>query len=356
MTGRQKNKTLVANFKKTVRLILKCTNATPFRGYWGIGYACTYCDYQSAATSELKLHTLTAHAQNNNELENLKYVSDMIIKLDVTALKCEICNAEIDSLSKTMNHLKTMHRQPIHLGISNHIVPFNFGKEGLTCALCPEQFNYFKHLSEHMNEHFPNYPCKECSRCFINKRSLRTHTIRHMTGTFVCAFCPKIFDTRIKMKEHERVLHLKGSKTRKCGYCEERFMDALRKTEHEVKEHGAPVRKFACKECGKCFDSQRSVKNHMNQFHLQLRPHKCTECGKGFYSKTELKRHMVKHTKIKEFQCSVCSKFYVSRGSLRHHMKIHDNEKTYSCESCGETFVQKNVWVHHMTNQACKLK
>lgn len=272
----------------------------------------------------------------------------MIIKLDITDLKCEICDRKIETLEEIMNHIKFIHIQPIHFETVNHIVPFKFGQKDLSCALCPKQFDYSKHLFEHMNKHFPNYTCPECNRCFINLRSLRTHLVRHKTGTFVCSFCSKIFDTKIKMMEHERVLHLKGSKNRKCGYCDERFMDAVRKTEHEVKEHGAPVRTFPCKYCGKCFDSQRSLKNHMNHLHLQLRPHKCPECDKGFYNKNEMKRHRVKHTNIKQFQCSICSKSYAYKASLRNHMKIHDGEKSYTCETCGQSFTQKNLWVNHM--------
>lgn len=350
MSNAQRNRNLLAKFKQSVRSVIRCTNATPIRGHWGIGYACMYCKYQNPAASELKKHTLTTHSKDVSELDNLKYVTDMIIKLDITELKCKLCDRECDTLEEIMNHIKYVHKQPLYFDTTNHIVPFKFGKEDLTCAFCDKPFNNFKHLYEHMNEHFPNYTCKSCNRVFINKRSVRTHAIRHQKGTFVCSFCSKIFDTRIKMKEHERVLHLNASKTRKCGYCDKKFMDVVKKAEHEVKEHGAPVQKFACKACDKCFESQRYLNNHMNHFHLQLRPHKCPECDKAFYNKNEMKRHKVKHTKIKEYQCAICSKFYATRGSLTHHTKIHNSGRSYTCEKCGETFIQKNVWSNHMMN------
>ncbi|XP_047038978.1 zinc finger protein 99-like [Helicoverpa zea] len=352
ISNAQRNRNILAKFKQNVRCILEFTDATPIRGHWGIGYACIYCNYQNPQPAKLKTHTLKTHPENIDEVDNVKYVADMIIKIDITDVKCKLCDINMDSLDEIMDHLKSAHDKPIHFDINNHIVPFKFGTEFLQCAVCAKQFDYFKHLSEHMNEHYPNYECKECSRNFVNHRAYRTHIIRHKKGTFVCAFCPKIFDTRIKMKEHERVLHLKGSKTRKCGYCDERFMDAVRKQEHEVKEHGAPIPQFACKACGKPFDSQRSLKEHTKHFHLLLRPHVCSECGKGFYNKTEMKRHLVKHTKIKEYQCNICSKFYVTASCLRSHLKIHDNDRGFTCEICGDTFVQKKSLNLHAAKHA----
>lgn len=347
---RHKNINIVRKFKENVRSILEYTNATPIRGHWGIGYACTYCKFQDPFPAELKEHTLSNHANDTTEVDNVKSISEMIIKIDITGLKCQICDTDMSSLDELMEHLSN-HDVTIHFDINKHILPFKFETEQLECALCYQQFNYFKHLAVHMNDHFPNYSCVQCGRQFVNKRSLKTHVLRHKTGVFVCSYCSKIFDTRIKMREHERVLHLRGSKTRKCGYCEERFMDPVRKKEHEVREHGAPVPQYECKACGKCFESQRALRSHTNDFHLLLRLHACPECGKGFYSKNELKRHSVKHTGIKEFQCETCLKWYASRNSLKTHMKIHENEQ-YSCERCGEAFVQKSRWVIHMKKHA----
>ncbi|KAF9419610.1 hypothetical protein HW555_003888 [Spodoptera exigua] len=354
--NKQKSKIIVQKFKENVRTLIKCTNATPIKGHWGIGYACLHCPYQTPDPPELKKHTLTTHFSNSEPIENVRYVSDMVLRVDVTDLKCEICDLRMDSLKDAMIHLKNNHDQPIHLDIPDHIIPFKFDNDFLQCALCSKQFDYFKHLSEHMTEHYPNYECADCGKHFINTRALRTHVIRHQKGVFVCAFCSKIFDTRIRMKEHERVLHMKGSKTRKCGYCDEKFMDTVRKNDHEVKIHGAPIPQFSCKACGKNFDSQRSLKSHINHFHLLLRPHKCPECGKGFYNKNEMKRHTVKHTKLKEYQCQICSKYYVTRSSLKSHMKIHDNQELFTCERCGDTFIQKKAWIQHVTKHADEAK
>ncbi|XP_022819259.1 zinc finger protein 181-like isoform X3 [Spodoptera litura] len=353
---KQKSKVIVQKFKENARTIIQCTNATPIKGHWGIGYSCLHCPYQSPDPTELKKHTLTTHFSNSDPIETVKYVSDMVLRIDITDLKCEICDLPMENLKDVMMHLKTNHNQPMHLDIPNHIIPFKFNDEFLQCALCSKQFDFFKHLSEHMTEHYSNYECTDCGKHFINKRALRTHIVRHQKGVFVCAFCPKIFDTRIKMKEHERVLHMKGSKTRKCGYCDEKFMDTVRKNDHEVKVHGAPIPQFCCKACGKNFDSQRSLKSHINHFHLLLRPHKCPECGKGFYNKNEMKRHIVKHTKLKEYQCQICSKYYVTRTSLRSHMKIHSGQSTYTCERCGDTFIQKKTWIQHVTKHAEEAK
>ncbi|XP_026743964.1 zinc finger protein 551-like isoform X2 [Trichoplusia ni] len=343
-------RTILKKYKDNVRLIITNSNATPIKGRWGIGYGCLYCEYHTQIPAELKEHTTKIH-KNDTGKNKVKSVADMIIKLDITDLKCKLCAKEINNLQDFMQHLHLIHKLPINFDINNHIVPFKFKTEQLLCALCDKPFSHFKHLTEHMTDHYPNYKCDECSRQFINLRSQKIHSFRHRIGTFKCMHCPKIFNTRIKVKEHERVIHQNGSKTRKCGYCDEKFMDSVQRTNHEVKVHGIQMPKFECKACGKSFDSQRSLNNHVNHFHLLLRPHICPECGKGFYKKNELKRHSVKHTGLREFQCKVCFKWYGSKRSLTAHSKLHEDRIVLACEYCPKTFKNKNGLVHHIRSQ-----
>ncbi|CAB3261056.1 unnamed protein product [Arctia plantaginis] len=351
-TGSRKvlNREIIFKFKDNVRNILENSNATPVKGHWGIGYGCSYCPYQNPSALELKMHTLNTHPDVIEVLKVKNYV-DLIIKLDITGLQCNVCFENFASLDKFTDHLSLIHDKEMYTDTMKHIIPFKFDTEYLQCIVCCKQFDYFKHLSEHMNEHYRNYSCDICGRGFINKRALKTHLIRHKKGVFICSYCSKVFDTRIKMREHERVLHIRASKTRKCGYCDEKFMDPVRKTCHEVSVHGAPTPSFECKACGKKYDSQRALKSHTNQYHLMLKLHTCSDCGKGFYYKNELKRHEVKHTGLREFQCDVCRKWYGTRKSLTVHMKIHQKEKQYNCDVCGQGFVQKYFWMQHMRNK-----
>lgn len=67
-----------------------------------------------------------------------------------------------------------------------------------------------------------NHVCEICGRGFVNKKVFQTHMYRHNTGEFPCSQCSKVFDTRVKWRDHERATHVLRHKRSKCAYCGER--------------------------------------------------------------------------------------------------------------------------------------
>lgn len=341
--------------RDNIKTILHNSNATVIKGYWAVGYYCCFCEEQREIPSDLKQHNLEAHGNVGDEVIRVKYVSDLVIRLDITDLKCKLCDEIIDSLEEIMEHLSKRHSKCIHTDIKNHIIPFKFDTDSLQCVKCKRDFKYFKLLSEHMSEHYRNYECPVCDRAFINKQSMQTHSYRHKKGVFKCAHCPKVFDSRPKRSVHERVVHALSNKTRKCAFCDERFSTKDLVQSHEVKVHGVKPTVFSCQACNKSYSSQSSLITHRNRFHLMLRPHKCSYCDMAFFSKIELRSHVVTHTKTREFKCEMCSKSFGTRCSLNQHIRGHLDDRRYKCENCERAFVHRTAWKVHMRSKHGKI-
>ena len=184
-----------------------------------------------------------------------------IVKLDITGLRCEMCMKPFNELQRLIDHLTIDHQKYFHTDIGSHIVPFRFDSEKLHCVECAFEYNNFKILLEHMNSHYGNHICEVCEAGFVNRRMLQAHMYRHKTGIFQCGFCSKVFDTRIKMKVHERMVHLYVKKRPKCTICERKFSDFQKMIQHEADDHGL-AREFKCEICSRMFTTERSFTIH----------------------------------------------------------------------------------------------
>ena len=341
--------------KDNIKTILQNSNATVIKGFWGNGYSCNFCEEQREIPSELKQHNLEAHSNVGEDAVKVKYVSDLVLRLDITDLKCKVCNTSINSLEDLSIHLTKTHSKIIHTDIKNHIIPFKFNTEKLQCAMCEKEFKFFKLLSEHMSEHYRNYVCSVCERAFINKQSMQTHSYRHNKGVFKCSHCPKVFDSRPKRSVHERVVHALSNKTRKCSFCSERFATKDLVQNHEVKAHGVKPTVYSCQACNKSYHSQSSLITHRKRFHLMLRPHKCTYCDMAFFSKIELRSHIVTHTKSRDFKCEMCPTSFVNKCSLNQHVRGQLDDRRFKCEDCNRTFVHRTAWRVHMRTKHSRI-
>lgn len=333
-----------------IREILLCSNATPIRCHGGIGYACCFCAQQHPDPKDLKRHTLEAHdAKEKRAFMDGKMMFSYLVKLDITALRCELCDADIETLESLTDHLRTVHDRKFYTDINSHIVPFKFdGDELLKCVYCTSYFNKFKALQEHMNTHYRNYVCAVCDAGFVNRNILLNHAEGHKKGTFKCDYCVKVFDTYRKKKSHEKSVHIHLNMLNRCGYCSEKFKDYRRKLEHLAKVHGVRTVRLKCNACDKAFETQTALTNYIKRDHLLERRHECKHCDMKFFVTHELKEHMIKHTGLRNFECAVCHKAYARRKTLREHMRIHADDRRFKCEHCGQAFVQKCSWRGHM--------
>lgn len=341
-----RNKFLMRKHKHNLKLILKYSNATLIKNNTAAGYSCWFCNKQFDPEN-LKKHNLE-HGDVYDNAIKVQYVSDLIIKLDITGLQCKLCEEIIDSIEKFMGHLQEEHNKTIYTDIDNHFIPFKFDTEELQCAICAADFNHFKLLTEHMSEHYSNYKCPDCDRVFINKQSMQTHSYRHKKGEYKCSECPKIFDSLVKIREHERVTHRLANKKRKCGFCMQKFTSAEAVKIHQAREHGVTRPLVFCADCNNPYSSQKSLTVHIKRDHMLLRPFVCDPCGRGFYTRQELNWHSATHSITREFHCNQCDNSFRTKPALSQHLRAHEGHRKYKCDYCSKAFVHLSTWKRHV--------
>ncbi|CAG9789653.1 unnamed protein product [Diatraea saccharalis] len=330
--------------------IRQCSNATPIRSRGGIGYTCAYCTVQYPDPADLKSHTLEHHKAESAPkwmAKEMNVIYSYFVKLDITALKCNICDTGFDSLDDFVYHLIIDHKKNIYTDVDDRIISFKFEEKLLSCVFCSQAFNKFKSLMQHMNIHYSNFVCEVCNAGFVTRQLLYSHSFTHKKGEFECTFCDKIFDTSMKQRSHENIIH-KQTSWNKCGFCNEKFRDHRKKEKHLAEMHGVAMVEMKCQACSKTFPNRKRYTIHMKRDHLLERKHQCDKCDKAFFRTTDLKKHMLKHTGERKYQCSVCNKSYGRNTTLTEHMKIHANIRKYKCEYCDQKFIQKCTWKGHL--------
>ncbi|XP_059056412.1 zinc finger protein 91-like isoform X4 [Achroia grisella] len=345
------------NIKKehitNVRAILENSNATIIRHRGGIGYACGYCTEQYPDAAELKRHSLETHKNVRLcSFVNNMPMSKCIIKLDITSLCCKLCNSNMNSLNELMTHLQNIHEIKVFTDINNHILPFKFDTNVLTCAVCANgsAFNKFKSLLEHMTVHYRNYVCLECDAGFINSQQWWKHKDVHESGNFTCGICSKIFTNSNKMKTHLRAVHVvKSQLVYKCGYCNKSFQFFHTKEKHIREVHGVNIARIKCQACDRSFLSRSNYTAHMKLNHLMLRPHECLQCDKKFAYSAALKEHEIRvHLGLRLYKCDECLKTFKTKKILKQHIRIHNDDRRFKCDTCGQAFIARISLRGHM--------
>ncbi|XP_060809089.1 zinc finger protein 273 isoform X5 [Amyelois transitella] len=344
---------LMSKHRRNITEILLHSNATPIYNNTGLGYSCCYCRKNYLNPADLKKHTLDTHDDNEKSklIPEKEQLNRFYVKMDITNLKCTLCESELDTIELLLDHFQIIHKMKIHTDINNHCVPIKFDGDVLKCYICSNVFNKFKILLEHMNAHCRNYICEDCDSGFINKRKLLSHRSCHKLGEFKCDFCPKSFNTYRKKKLHEKAVHIYLNLLHKCAFCNEKFTGTKSKADHMTAVHGVKKVTVKCRACDKVFNSMNELRIHTKRDHLMERHHKCPDCDMRFFSKHELTEHKVKHSGERNFQCNVCLKSYGRRKTLTEHMRIHANDRRFKCEYCGQAFVQKCSWAGHMRSK-----
>ncbi|KAI5631827.1 zinc-finger double domain-containing protein [Phthorimaea operculella] len=347
------NATNIEKIRDNVYQVLKCSNATPIKS-GGLSYVCCFCPQQFATPQELKQHNLDTHDDSDLCILTMNALANsFLVKVDITNLKCKLCNLSINVIEDLFTHLIDKHKRKIHLDIKNRIIPFKLDDENLKCAVCQIEYHTFKKLQEHMNTHYSNYMCDMCPAGFITPSKLAVHVRAHKDmmseRAFKCSLCPKAFTTNLRLKTHNKDVHSKRKIT--CTYCSEAFDTYKARLTHFTEVHGVRVADRKCHACDRTFDTTSSLTSHVKRNHLMMRNHACELCDHKCHTRRELDNHMLTHTGKKEFQCEFCDKRFGRKNILREHIRIHMNDRRFQCEVCEMKFVQKCSLKGHMQNK-----
>ncbi|XP_053624217.1 zinc finger protein 555-like [Plodia interpunctella] len=193
-------------------------------------------------------------------------------------------------------------------------------KVDVQCSLCEKKYSSEVSLQKHIR-YKHQFQCKACYKSFATVDLLNSHAEHCFKNEQPCTICGKVFDCELSLRNHIRYKH-------------------------------PLVKNNWCEICRRAFTTKRGLGNHMATIHPPGTA--CTLCkdGKNFSSVAALQSHILyKHTE-NSARCTVCRKVFTSQSSLsRHRLKNH---KSFSCDVCLELFdvgadLIRHVLDHHPT-------
>ena len=113
---------------------------------------------------------------------------------------------------------------------------------------------------------------------------------------------------------------------------------------------------FSCREtlrCKRTYLTERSLRNHILNYHEGEKKHSCNVCLKRFHRKARLKKHTMVHEK-KAIICPMCGQRQRDLYRLKvHHQQLHVAEGS-NCHRCDKTFAnRRDLRIH---NKSCGRK
>ncbi|XP_002137946.4 zinc finger protein 568-like [Drosophila pseudoobscura] len=186
----------------------------------------------------------------------------------------------------------------------------------LLCPQCYKCFDSQYKLEFHINK--TCHKCPQCSRFYVNERSLRRHQQKHMP--LAALECTRSFPNMNEAMKHG-VKH-SGVGLFKCQECNAEFIDILYLQIHS-KEH--------FNEHGKS-----SLLRHTKD-EIPIAPLEYTRCPHSFPNMDEVMKHRVKHSDVGMFKCQECNAEFIEILYLQIHSKEHAGEKGQLERSQGGT-------------------
>ncbi|XP_060809093.1 zinc finger protein 624 isoform X9 [Amyelois transitella] len=306
-----------------LNLLLKYSNATPFKDRNDAGYICAYCYKTFPDAQILRCHTHNDHDRDKPSYKAGSGIASFVAMLDIVDLKCTLCNQPMETLNVLTEHLVRVHDKQFYEGITDYFQPFKLTNEQqLNCCLCTEVFHNMKLLMQHMNKHYRNFICTVCGAGFVNSFRLNRHETTHekKKSSFPCKHCEQVFAAESKRKAHVYTEHKGIAGDSVCQICKARFKNYYQKTRHMIQVHNAEGIK--CDMCEKKFHLKSNLMLHMRGVHLKERPYECSVCSMGFFVKRHMLGHyLATHTNERKYKCEVCGKAYATQNSKGKHMK-----------------------------------
>lgn len=322
----QLSKTKIHRLKrKNAITILESSTIMPFK-WQRQNFLCFFCHRTFQKTDALKDHTLK-HKTSSVKSAVSYMRGDESVKVDVTDIKCKLCNEPLQDLNSLIDHLQAKHDKRFAEDYGYGLIPYKLREEEYKCAICSKEFQYYMKLNQHMNVHYGNLVCETCGKAFMSQSRLRSHSLCH-GAKFACKLCPKTFESLKKRNDHESGAHNR-KKQIKCELCDETFETFASRRRHHISKHNHGITR-RCSSCNKQFLNLSQMQRHYRSVHEKEKNFACSVCCMKFFDKSGLRKHLVKHIGARVYSCDVCSKSYARKQTLREHiMQVHEKEKRF---------------------------
>ena len=202
--------------------------------------------------------------------------------------------------------------------------------EVLVCTVC-EKFKakstdaMESHIESHVNGELH---CDLCSYIapFVNDLT-RHKRIVHKKNVNICFECGMETNGTDGLRDHLGKVH--GKPQYKCKFClKEKGVEFAAVSKNSYRQHLRevhPEKMAACKTCSRLFANETMLKKHVELGCAGIKPsYACEKCGKTYNSQERVNDHVERvHNKVRRFQCPHCP-FTAARGAgLNQHLHIH---------------------------------
>lgn len=221
--------------------------------------------------------------------------------------------------------------------------------------------------------------CSPCKRTFSSKQFYELHVKSvHELSDIVCSKCPEIkFETVEKLNQHLLESCKEDDKEYKCNKCSLKWNSIHVLRLHLQHDHDI-LKPSVCDQCGLILSAQKHLARHKKYVHLGVK-HMCDVCGKSYNSEAGLREHiekkhegnhgtncekckldcgsvqeLFKHCQEccnegKAFDCNKCESKWNSAANLKLHLEIeHGVEKPAVCDICGHILSAAKHLSRHM--------
>lgn len=295
--------------------------------------------------------------------------------------------------------------------LQSGLFPFKMGKNGYSCAICPEKSAILDDIQSHIMQHSVTnihvafkkmisstlqrfykssnkLKCKICRSDIPDYETLKNHisnciTSKSNTGwnnlpfklekdQLDCPICQKTFLNFVSLNTHMNVHYPNhicdscgkafASKARlrghmrtheigdfPCRYCDAIFDRVTKRENHVSKEHKSGIR-YACKRCNISLSSFYARQKHLAEVHNEeLKRYKCKACTQSYITPGHLSSHVRRdHLNERNHKCNKCDLAFYTRNSLKMHMIKHDGERIHTCHICHKSYQRKKTLREHM--------
>ena len=156
-------------------------------------------------------------------------------------------------------------------------------------------------------------------------------------------------DTHAYFRPHLKNMHFDEDII--CLQCGNVSISKLKNILHLTRSHPeySDDRKLICPICNVGQKPQgKEMYDHLRFDHFGHKRPECSECGKKFNRNHQLKNHMTSHKSERNFECQECHAKFKTKDHLRNHKNWHKNDEKVSCDQCGKLFKAKSTLRTHV--------
>ena len=282
------------------------------------------------------------------------------------ALKCEVCNLELETLTHLSIHKSRKHKGEFQgvFSCQQNSCKFNFTSLTL----------YGDHLLEDHKEVELNasFSCPVDACFFVaggapEKLIVHLRYVHSIVFSYTCAECDFQDPYISTFEDHCRSKHPDTSKPFQCKHCIEKFAQSSLLMQHHKAVHSQTIFQCCHDNCGHTFSLKRKIQEHMATQHVQPEYSdqanlRCGICHMIFYDEESHNLHTASQMCLPKTQqsgqiaskmmyrpkCKFCDKTFNHYGQLRfHRLAEHKDRADYHCSKCSEAFFSKQALNQH---------